>query len=106
LKDFTLPYYQGGLTLVQIEILYDEVQDRLSDNYKFLAAIHGVKVDDGGQQTPPVSTQQQTDTQSFPLFQDPKAYEHLSADEKDELTKKMMGKHSLWAGDALKKAPI
>jgi hypothetical protein len=34
------------------------------------------------------------------MFRDPKDYESLSQEEREEMTEKMMGKHKLWAGTA------
>jgi hypothetical protein len=37
---------------------------------------------------------------AVPLFGDPKDYESMSQEKREELTKKMMGKHKVWAGQA------
>jgi len=39
------------------------------------------------------------------VFRDPKEYEHLSKQEKDELTERMMKKFKAWAKDPMPKSP-
>jgi len=35
------------------------------------------------------------------MFGDPKEYEHMSPEEREELTQKMLGKHKIWAKQAI-----
>jgi uncharacterized protein (DUF2461 family) len=69
-------------------VLYEHSEKRLVDRLKMEAGFHGVKIE----------------TPSEPLDQtigrcisgDPDSYNHLSDEERKELTKKMMGKHKFW----------
>ncbi|RLF28750.1 MAG: hypothetical protein DRN14_03590 [Thermoplasmata archaeon] len=64
----------------------------MAENYKYLAAIHGVDVGDTDTNT---STDKST---VVPQFGDPATYSHLTAEEKDKLTAEMKSKHKAWAG--------
>ena len=55
---------------------------------RFMAAIHGIDIDK--------AKKEKKEADSF-LFRDPKEYEHLSEEERKELTEKMLGKHKGWA---------
>ena len=91
-----------------MEILYSELQDRITDEYKFMAAVHGVELS-GEKDKPKKDSVERSNTntgnQSFPMFQDPSAYEHMSKQEKEDLTQKMMRKHSGWVGESGNKLP-
>ncbi len=62
---------------------------------QFQAALHGVKLRGVGQP----STKDNLE-KAVPMFGDPKDYDSLSQEEREELTEKMMGKHKIWAGTA------
>lgn len=49
--------------------------------------------DKGGQ-----SNQSVEDNKGVPVFGDPSQYEHMTQEQREELTKKMMNKHKQWAG--------
>lgn len=63
---------------------------------RFQAAIHGAKLKETGRV---ISSKDNLD-KAVPMFGDPKDYESLSQEEREEMTKKMMGKHKIWAGTA------
>lgn len=108
LEDFYKKHYwQGGITLNQTKILYEQALLRELDSRKFQASIHGIDLNDKEQNK---ASEQSTDNykivpsqknQSLPIFQDPKEYEHLSTEEKEKLTQKMIGKHRKWAKKAM-----
>jgi len=54
---------------------------------RFLAIIHGAEFKD---------EKKEKEEEVF-IFKDPKEYEHLSMEERKELTKKMKLKHQVWA---------
>ena len=62
---------------------------------RFQAAIHGAEMKETGQ-----SSTKDNLKKAVPMFGDPKEYESLSQEEREEMTKKMMGKHKVWAGTA------
>lgn len=95
--------WQGGLTVSQIQSLYHYAIKRKGEEYKFLALIHGVNLDSSGD-SQQQSQQQQPQNQSLPIFGDPeKDYAHLSAEEKEKETEKMMRQHRGWAQQAIGK---
>lgn len=63
---------------------------------RFQAAIHGVKLKETGRAT----SSKDNLKKAVPMFGDPKDYESLTQEEREELTEKMMGKHKIWAGTA------
>ena len=96
-------YYEGGLALCQVNLLYDTALERKKQHFHFMAALQGVDLDkeressqftqDDDNNAP----QAQQSAQNF-LFGDPKQYEHMSAEEKDALTQKMMRYHKKTVG--------
>jgi len=70
-------------------VLFEDSQKRLSDKMRFEARIHGIDVKEGS------SEPQKEKAKCVPG--DPDSYSHLSMEERDELTRKMMGKHKVWA---------
>jgi hypothetical protein len=83
------------LTYNQIVGLYEYYLKEEEAALRFQAAIHGAKIKETG----PPTTKDNLD-KSVPMFGDPKDYESLSQEEREEMTAKMMGKHKLWAGSA------
>mgnify|MGYP006432143569 CR=1 FL=1 len=65
-------------------VLYEHSEKRLVDRLKMEAGFHGVKIE-----TP-------KPTVGKCISGDPDSYNHLSDEERKELTKKMMGKHKFW----------
>lgn len=72
----------------QITILQEHSSKRKNDHYKFLAAIQGIDLDKESENKG--TNKEKGNTLEF---QDPSAYEHMTDEEKDVLTKKMMGGH-------------
>jgi hypothetical protein len=100
---FRKSYSEGGLTIQQMTVLYEDSQKRMLEKYKFYATLQGAefadessteKVSEGSKILKPVH-------QSGTMFQSPSAYKHLSQKQKEELTRSMMGSHR----QALSKAP-
>lgn len=90
---------QGGLTHSQIIGLYEFKLKEDEDNLRFQAAIHGAKLTGVSQKAP--QEVPKTGDEVVPLFGDPKDYDSMPQEEREELTKKMMGKHKVWAGKSL-----
>jgi len=68
------------------------------DEFKFLAQIHGVEVNWNDRpvkqrKEPQAKTREVNDLK----FLSPGDYNHLSEEEKEELTRKMMGRWKMWA---------
>jgi len=92
--------WQGGLTLGQVNVLYETAVSRRREEYNFLAAIHGLdlsKTEDADSTVPAPSNDQ-----SAFLFGDPSQYENMSAEEKDSLTEQMMAHHKQMVGFKVK----
>ena len=85
----------GGLTYGQIVGLYEYKLKEDEEDIRFQAAIHGAKLKEFGQTSPKNNL-----NKAVPMFGDPKDYESLSQEEREEMTQKMMGKHKIWAGTA------
>ena len=83
------------MTYDQIVGLYEYKLKEDEEHLRFQAAIHGAKLKETGQ----VSAKDNLE-KAVPMFGDPKDYELLSQEEREEMTKKMMGKHKIWAGTA------
>jgi len=69
--------------------MYEHSEKRLVDRLKMEAGFHGIKLDVPTQTT-------STATPGKGVSGDPDSYNHLSDEERKELTKKMMGKHKFW----------
>lgn len=74
-------------------VLFEHCQKREYYTLKFQAGLQGVDLDKELGKAP--STRSSKESQF--LFRDPKDYEHLSQEEREELTQKMMGMHKSWA---------
>ena len=97
LEDFYIKsFLQGGLTYNQIIGLYEYKLKEDEEHLRFQAAIHGAKLKETGR----AFSSEDNLNATVPMFGDPKEYESLSQEEREEMTKKMMGKHKLWAGTA------
>ena len=96
-------FYQGGLTLPQVQILYKTSVRRKNDEYIFLAGIHGIDISkDVRQESQSSAGEQAPKEMTLFTFGDPKEYEHLTPEQRQELTEKMMLQHQQWSGQVLK----
>lgn len=75
--------------------LYEFKLKEDDENLRFQAAIHGAKLKEAPQEA------SKTGDGVVPLFGDPEDYDSMPQEEREELTKKMMGKHKVWAGKSL-----
>jgi hypothetical protein len=78
-----------------MRVFYERSQKRDELGLRFHAILHGAKFDDDKQpfKEPP--------TEGAPkgfMFGDPKEYNKMNPEEREELTQKMMGMHKRWAG--------
>ena len=72
-------------------MLYEHSEKRLVDRLKLEAGFHGIKLDDDSKP----STAGPKSEHGVPG--DPDSYAHLSMEERQELTDRMMGKHRAWS---------
>ena len=91
-------FLEGGPTFEQLEGLYELIQRAKIREIKFQASIHGAEF-----KTDSVEQHTQAENPKVPLFRDPDEYEGLSEEEKESETKRMMGLHQSWSGDAINK---
>ena len=63
------------------------------DRMRFEATVHGIDLDKKTKGSGPISQGKQIDIFKFGK---PEDYEHMSKEEKEELTQKMMGQHKTW----------
>jgi uncharacterized HAD superfamily protein len=72
-------------------------------DYKFHASLQGVDLD---KQVTKADNQFINDVNTVQnkmlTFQDPKEYEKLTKEEREEITRKMMGEHKRWMGENTK----
>ena len=92
---YSKSFKEGGLTQGQIEVLFKDYQERFYNQMVFQAGIHGVDLKEGSEG----KTEKKEETgHQMPAFQSPEEYEQLPKEERDALTKKMMGTHKLKFG--------
>ena len=72
-------------------MLYEHSEKRLVDRLKLEAGFHGIKLDGDSKR----STASPEAEHGVPG--DPDSYSHLTEQERQELTDRMMGKHRAWA---------
>lgn len=98
-------YYQGGIHLFQVQLMYEYIQKREIEKYEFHASLQGIDLRKEMKKHKSTKNSinrqkqlldQQEKKQDMPLFRDPEEYKNLSQEERDELTKKMMGQHRQW----------
>jgi len=94
-----LTYLEGGITREQFETLLTEFTEIDNQNLKFHAAINGVDLDEESDSEPAAKAENEISNSTVPMFGDPDAYSQCDENEKEEMTKKMLDKHKLWASD-------
>ncbi len=93
-------YYEGGLHLDQIQLMYEHVTQQKYNDYKFFAGLSGIDLDKESKkqsQSSETALEKQQKQQDLPLFKDPNEYANCTQEELNEMTQKMMGKHRQWA---------
>jgi hypothetical protein len=80
-----------------VKVLYENLLRSKADEFRYLAMLHGAKIDDKMSPQSDVSTSEP----KVPLFGDPEEYKNLSEEEQQVLTDKMLSKHRIWSGQAL-----
>jgi len=97
LNDFYCRSFKdGGVTLGQLSVLYEQAQKRIIEHNKFLAAIHGVDVKDSPAAAKP-------DKPDGFMFGDPEDYKNMPMEQRTALTQKMLGAHKRWGQSPLGK---
>lgn len=102
---FNKTFRNGGLTKGQIIILFTHASEAEYNRLRTQALFNACAV--GGQdpevllqkvkKSSPTSHQSLPDQSTiFPVFEHPDKYKHLSQEEKESLTEKMMRKHKVW----------
>ncbi|MFW6121407.1 MAG: hypothetical protein ACOC80_10990 [Petrotogales bacterium] len=92
---FYKSFKDGGLTLSQIYVLFEETEKRRLEEFKLLGKLLGAEFKDDGSKN---TQKSESENKGVPLFGDPKQYENMTQEQKEELTKNMMNKHKQWAG--------
>jgi len=75
--------------------LYEHSEKRLVDTLIFQAKLHGIDV-----KTPPTQAKKDGNKGSSEgkcISGDPDSYSHLSMEEREDLTRRMMNGHKIWA---------
>ncbi len=75
--------------------MYEETQLRKSEEWTFLANIHGIETDKDKQKQSE-NNEINTDT-TIPQFDDPAKYANLPMEERERLTEEMLLQHKKWA---------
>ena len=102
LEDFFQKHsWQGGLTLPEVQVLYSCAMKRANEEREFQMALRGFDPKSASSSSnnkeAANQSQKQPQHQDMPIFGDPKEYEHMTQEEKDQLTQKMMCSHKKWA---------
>jgi hypothetical protein len=66
---------------------------QVNEELKFNAGIHGAKIKNSIKHN---NTSASNQNANVPMFGSPDQYSHLSAKDREDLTRKMMGKHKEW----------
>jgi hypothetical protein len=82
---FSKAFYEGGLTIGQVQSLFELNQDREISRMKFFAKLQGVDID---------KQLKEKEKESKVKFKDPKDYEKMSKEEREKLTQEMMQGHA------------
>ena len=97
IEDFyTKSFREGGITYPQFLFLHKAADDYAYNQNVFLAAIHGIDMEETSTKikAAPQTTTTKTTTKHTPdngvLFGDPEQYSHLSDQERTDLTQKML----------------
>lgn len=77
-------------------VLYKNLTDREYQRFKIQAALHGAKLDE---EKLPTNSELKSKPSSF-AFGEPESYEHMTEEQKQKLTDKMMGAHQVWKGQS------
>ena len=93
----------------QANALFEYAQEDEADRMKFEAQIHGATIEDKGgkkmqQQSATATKTVKSDTLNGDpdmLFKDPKDYSHMSKEDREQLTQKMMGSFKAWSRNPL-----
>lgn len=78
--------------------LFDKSLKKQNDEYRFLAAIHGIDLSSEGKAVNRAELPEGVSNQKEFVFADPSTYEKMSEEEKQELTNKMMQNWSSFIG--------
>lgn len=83
-------------------------------DYRFYATLHGFdldkdkkgKADDPDRKLTKEELFQEARDSAVPIFRDPSYYDHLTQEEREELTQIMMSKHKIWRDQGLNVSSI
>lgn len=75
---------EGGITINQLNTLYELFQKRDYENKRWEALLKGINLD---------KELKKQDERDKYMFKDPKEYEELSPEERERKTNEMLGKH-------------
>lgn len=92
------------MTHRQLQALVNLAQEREYNRRRFDAAIHGIDLDKALAKTSASSPSTVSSNDGL-IFKDPKEYEHLTQQEKEALTEKMMKKFKAWAQNPMPQRP-
>ena len=90
----------GGPTIDQLQVLYENIQNIKIKEIEFMANIHGVKLKKS--RTNNTHVDGEGNEVQIPIFRDPKEYEKMTPEQREAETKKMMAIHKDWSSGKLK----
>lgn len=79
--------------------LYEHAARREYDRFKLQASLAGIDLE-GETEFGEIEPRPSSKKENLWVFKDPSEYEHLSQEEKEELTRKMKGVHQQWASNS------
>lgn len=79
-------------------VLYKNLTDREYQRFKIQAALHGEELDENEDKL--FEEPKRKPKPSSFAFGEPESYEHMTEEQKQKLTDKMMGAHQVWKGQS------
>lgn len=99
IRSFRSSYRDGGLTFQQMECMFDSCIKDKNQEYRIIGAFHGIEVGEK-KSVPKNQLPAGVDKAEHFVFGDPNDYAHLSQEEREDLTRKMMANHEIFAGNS------
>lgn len=90
IERFTGSYQDGAYTYAQVEAMFSHAIKSKNDHYKFQASLHGFDISKESDGLTDGAVPEGVKRNEF-VFGDPSKYDDMTQEEREELTKKMMG---------------
>ena len=90
--------YEGGLSVIQVEVLYSKLMKRREAEMQFQAALNGIQLQESKPNPDGSTVLSKNTNKTIPgfTFEHPTKYAQLSEEERQKKTKEMMERHKHW----------